>query len=123
MISLKNISIGYHRAQPLLNKANLHAGEGEMVALVGRNGSGKSTLLRSLLGLVPLLEGECYLSGLSLQGIDHKTRAQSVSYVSSQISALPSLTVRELVSLGRMPHTGWIGKVGEDGLGDGGSYH
>lgn len=113
MISLENISIGYQKAQPLLSKANLHAGEGEMVALVGRNGSGKSTLLKSLLGLLPLLEGECYLSGKSLKGLDHKIRARSVSYVSSQISGLPSLTVRELVSLGRMPHTGWLGSLGK----------
>lgn len=113
MISLKNISIGYHRNQPLLSNINLSAGEGEMVALVGRNGTGKSTLLRSLLGLLPLLGGECLVSGVLLGELDPKNRAKSVSYVSSQVATLPSLTVRELVSLGRMPHTGWMGKMGK----------
>ncbi len=113
MISLENISIGYHSNQPLISQINLNAKEGELVALVGRNGSGKSTLLRSLLGLIPLLEGSCYLSGVSLQQLDHKSRALSVSYVSSQVAGLPSLTVRELVSLGRMPHTGWLGRLGK----------
>jgi len=113
MISLENISIGYHKERPLLSQVNLQAGKGEMVALVGRNGSGKSTLLRSLLGLLPLLEGSCYLSGVSLEELEHKNRALSVSYVSSQVAGLPSLSVRELVSLGRMPHTGWHGKLGK----------
>ncbi len=113
MISIENISIGYHQNQALLSQINLSAGEGEMVALVGRNGSGKSTLLKSLLGLIPLLEGTCSLSGVSLEQLDYKSRALSVSYVSSQVSGLPALTVRELVSLGRMPHTGWLGKLGK----------
>ena len=113
MISTENISIGYHRDRPLLTQINLSAGEGEMVALVGRNGSGKSTLLRSLLGLIPLLEGTCYLSGDSLVKLDQKSRALAVSYVSSQVAGLPSLSVRELVALGRMPHTGWMGRLGK----------
>ncbi len=113
MISLENISIGYHKNQALLSNINLSAGEGEMVALVGRNGTGKSTLLRSLLGLLPLLGGECLLSGVRLGQLDPPRRAKSLSYVSSQVSGLPSLTVRELVSLGRMPHTGWMGRMGK----------
>lgn len=111
MISLDNISIGYHRDRALLSKVSLNAGEGEMVALVGRNGSGKSTLLRSLLGLIPFLRGSCHFSGVDLEQLDHKGRALAVSYVSSQVAGLPPLTVRELVSLGRMPHTGWMGKL------------
>ena len=113
MISLENISIGYHQNQALLSHVSLTAEEGEMVALVGRNGTGKSTLLRSILGLLPFLGGECRLSGVELGSMKPGTRAKSVSYVSSQLSGLPALTVRELVSLGRMPHTGWMGKMGK----------
>lgn len=111
MISLENISIGYRRDRALLSQVSLSAGEGEMVALVGRNGSGKSTLLRSVLGLLPLLQGRCQFSGVDLEQLDQKGRALAVSYVSSQVAGLPALTVRELVSLGRMPHTGWMGKL------------
>ena len=113
MINLENISIGYKKDKALLSNLNLNAGKGELVALVGRNGSGKSTLLKSLLGLIPLIEGSCYLSGVSLDKLDQKRRALSVSYVSSSLTAFPSIGVRELVSLGRMPHTGWHGKLGK----------
>jgi iron complex transport system ATP-binding protein len=111
-ISLENISVGYHKEQPLFSGVNLTADAGEMIALVGRNGTGKSTLLRSILGLHPLLDGKCFLRGLPLQEYDLRKRARTVSYVSAQL-ARPSITVRELVSLGRMPYTGWMGRLGE----------
>ena len=37
-----------------------------------------------------------------------------VSFVSSQVSQLPSLTVGELVALGRMPYTGWMGRLNQE---------
>ncbi len=114
MISLQQISIGYQKNKPLLKGVNLRAGRGEMIALVGRNGTGKSTLFRSILGLIPFLEGECLLRGIPLQQFDHRIRARTISYVSSQVARLPSITVRELVSLGRMPYTGWSGRLGKE---------
>lgn len=113
MIALEQISVGYQRDQPLLRDVNLMAEPGEMIALVGRNGTGKSTLLRSILGLTPLLGGHCLLRGIPLQEYDLRNRARTVSYVSSQVSRIPSITVRELVSLGRMPYTGWMGRQGK----------
>lgn len=114
MISLENIAIGYQKDQALLGEINLSAGTGEMIALVGRNGSGKSTLLKSILGLIPFLDGSCLLSGFSLDQLDYKKRALTVSYVSSQLSGAPSMSVRELVSLGRIPHTTWMGKLARE---------
>ncbi|MEZ4516422.1 MAG: ATP-binding cassette domain-containing protein [Chloroflexota bacterium] len=38
---------------PALKNVNLHLGEGEAVALMGRNGSGKTTLLKCIVGLLP----------------------------------------------------------------------
>ena len=114
MISLEQISIGYKRNLPLLSGLNLTAEPGEMIALVGRNGTGKSTLLRSILGLTPLLAGKCLLRGIALQDYDLQNRARTVSYVSSQVARIPSITVRELVSLGRIPYTGWMGRQGKE---------
>ena len=49
--------------------------------------------------------------GTPLQYYDLRKRARKVSFVSSQVSQLPSISVRELVSLGRMPYTGLDGTV------------
>jgi iron complex transport system ATP-binding protein len=111
IISLEKLSIGHQQEDVLLSDINLTVGPGEMVALIGRNGTGKSTLLKSMIGLLPALGGTCCLEGLSITQYDLPARARLVSFVSSQISQLPSLTVRELVALGRLPYTGWMGRL------------
>ncbi|WP_315924554.1 ABC-F family ATP-binding cassette domain-containing protein [Mesorhizobium sp. SP-1A] len=45
---------------PLLDGADLAAGPGDKIALVGRNGSGKSTLLKIAAGLVEPQDGEMF---------------------------------------------------------------
>ncbi len=113
IISLENISVGYGGEEALLHEINLSVNQGEMVAVLGRNGSGKSTLLKSLIGLQPCLEGACYLGNDTVQSYSPRRRAQRVSYVSSLLTQFPSISVRELVSLGRMPYTGWTGRMDE----------
>lgn len=112
IISLINLAIG-HGSTTLLKDINLRVRPGEMVALIGRNGTGKSTLLKSMIGLLPLLEGSCILDGTSLENYEPRRRARKVSYVSSHLSHLPSISVKELVSLGRMPFTGFLGRLTE----------
>ncbi len=114
IIALEDFSIGYEKQKILLSELNLSIRKGEMIALIGRNGTGKSTLLKSMIGLIPMLAGNCFLDGLPLHLYDLRKRAQKVSYVSSQVSKLTSISVFELVSLGRTPHTGWLGKLGEN---------
>jgi iron complex transport system ATP-binding protein len=41
-------------------------------------------------------------------------RSRSISYVSAAVSSLPAMRVRDLISLGRIPHTGWTGRMGEE---------
>lgn len=52
--------------RPILNGINLDIDQGEFVVLLGLNGAGKSTLLRSLVGLVPLVNGEIHINGLQM---------------------------------------------------------
>ena len=52
----KDLVIGYD--EPLSSKLNIHMERGQKIALVGANGIGKTTLLKSILGLIPSLEGK-----------------------------------------------------------------
>ena len=111
IIELKNLAIGHQKKEALLKDISLSVHPGEMVALIGRNGTGKSTLLKSMLGLIPLIQGACYLDGALFDTYDLRDRARKVSFVSSHLAQMPSISVRELVSLGRMPFTGFMGRL------------
>ena len=111
IVSLKSFAIGHEKGNALLRQLNLNVNRGEMVALIGRNGTGKSTLLKSMIGLISPLEGDCMLDGMPLQQYSLPSRARKVSFVSSHFDHLPALSVGELVALGRMPYTGWMGRL------------
>ena len=111
IILLNQFTIGYQKENALLSQLNLTVNRGEMVALIGRNGTGKSTLLKSMIGLLAPQNGVCLLDGLPFGEYTLPQRARRVSFVSSQHTQLPSLTVGELVGLGRMPYTGWMGRL------------
>jgi phosphonate transport system ATP-binding protein len=52
--------------RPILNNISCQINQGEFVVLLGLNGAGKSTLLKSFVGLVPLVQGEIKINGVSL---------------------------------------------------------
>src|SRR5687767_15524041 len=54
---------GYLPGVNILNGANLHCHDGELVGIIGPNGAGKSTLLKAMFGLVKVHEGTVTLKG------------------------------------------------------------
>ncbi|MCQ2105886.1 MAG: ABC transporter ATP-binding protein [Fibrobacter sp.] len=80
--------------------------EGQVVALMGRNGSGKSTLLKTLAGIIPLLEGSLEIQGTQIKSLPARELAKRVAYISISKAAPDRMTVRDFVSLGRMPYSG-----------------
>ena len=64
LFETKDLVIGYD--EPLSKPITVSMERGQKIALVGANGIGKTTLLKSILGLIPALEGTCEL-GENLQ--------------------------------------------------------
>jgi ABC-type Mn2+/Zn2+ transport system ATPase subunit len=56
LIAFDNLSIGYNH-RPILSGISLGIMRGSFSALLGTNGSGKTTLLKTLLGLLPPVDG------------------------------------------------------------------
>ncbi len=113
MLELINITAGYH-GRHLLEGANATLTKGELATLVGANGAGKSTLLRIMSGDLAPLEGEVTVAGRPLGGMSRRELARLVSVVNTDRVEADALTVREVVEMGRYPHTGFFGRLGAD---------
>ena len=87
---------------------------GEVTALLGNNGAGKSTLLKTLCGLLPALHGDIFIDGKPLAGYQHGELATLVGVVLTERTQTGGISVYDLVSLGRYPHTGFFGTLREE---------
>ncbi len=56
-IICNKISIGYDK-NPVVKELSFEINSGDYLCIVGENGTGKSTLIKSILGLIPTINGE-----------------------------------------------------------------
>ena len=102
MLRISDVTCGYG-TKIVLNGINLEIGKGEFAGIIGPNGSGKTTLLKAVTRLIKPYKGKIYLEDKELYSIDHREIAQKIAVVSQNLPVI-SMTVREYVLLGRMPH-------------------
>jgi iron complex transport system ATP-binding protein len=115
ILSLNSLKIGYisgRNNNVLLPPLNASANKGELIAVIGRNGIGKSTLLRTMTGIQQSLGGDIIYDGRKIKDYSRADLAQKVGYISTDIVKVTNMSVYDLVSLGRFPHTNWFGKIG-----------
>jgi iron complex transport system ATP-binding protein len=113
-LEVRGLSCGYTADEPLFAELELSLSAGEALAVVGPNGAGKTTLLRTLAGLLPPLAGTVRVEGTELSRLRHHERARLVGVLSQEDLGDGTLTVRELVELGRTPYLGPWGRLGAD---------
>ena len=87
----------------VLDKISLGIKSGEILGILGPNGCGKTTLLKNLnKNLRP--HGGCVLiDGTDLESISKKEIAQNIAAVPQSNEIRFAFTVREIVTMGRMP--------------------
>ncbi|MCM8820468.1 MAG: ATP-binding cassette domain-containing protein [Candidatus Omnitrophica bacterium] len=107
IISLRNISVRLENTD-VLKCLNLDVRQGESLVIVGSSGCGKTVLLKTILGLIPITEGEIYLFGEKINGAPKSKIMELRSRVGMvfQSSALfDSLTVWENVGFYYLNHS------------------
>ena len=114
-LATRGLAIGYRRARAsnicLAQGLNLRLERGMLVGLLGPNGIGKSTLLRTLAGMHAPLAGTVDVENEDVRKLRPSQLAKRLSLVLTDAPPMGLMTGYELVALGRLPHSDWLGKL------------
>ncbi len=126
MLHLNDITIGYGRDKIVAANLTARLTAGTLTCLIGRNGTGKSTLLRTIAAFMPPLRGSItmdmavpdggmpHTAAVDIAAMSPRRRAKAIGVVLTENVAPDNMTVREMVAMGRMPHTGFWGRLSKE---------
>jgi urea ABC transporter ATP-binding protein UrtE len=104
MLTMSGLRSGYG-GKPVLQGVELTVEQGTIAAVIGRNGVGKSTLMKTLIGLLPAMDGAVTFEGRDISGLKPHQRAHlGIGYVPQGREVFPRMTVEENLKVGEMIH-------------------
>ena len=111
MIKLKNITKHYGKKE-VINNVNLELPQNKLIAFIGSNGAGKSTLISIISRTLAKDAGEVFIDDKELKNWNNSELSKRLSILRQSNHLNIRLTVRDLVSFGRYPHS--QGKLTEE---------
>jgi urea transport system ATP-binding protein len=100
MFAATNLSAGYGQSA-VIPHLSFSAGQGEVLAIMGRNGMGKTTLFKALMGVLPARRGSIKLDGDELSALESFQRVRrGLAYVPQGRMIFPALSVLENIRTG-----------------------
>ncbi|MCS4434142.1 ABC transporter ATP-binding protein [Aquiflexum gelatinilyticum] len=117
ILQANDLSLGYKKGKKsniVAEQISFSLKKGKLTCLLGPNGVGKSTLIKTIMGQVPALKNQVYLDNKPTDLFSIKDLAKKIAVVLTEKISSGNLTVEEIVSLGRIPHTGWSGYLSEN---------
>ena len=104
-LPIEDVSWSEPRSQrKIIQPICLELAPGRVLGIVRPNGAGKSTLLRLLYRYDVLTTGSVKVDNVDIWSVPARVAAQTVAAVLQEQITDFALTVREIVTLGRMPH-------------------
>jgi iron complex transport system ATP-binding protein len=113
VIEAEQLSWSYGPTQ-VLRAVSLAAPHGRVLGLIGPNGSGKTTLLRLLYGALNSPTGSVTVDGDRLAALPPYEAARRLAVVVQESGGESSMTVAEMVLLGRGPHLSTFQRTGPE---------
>jgi iron complex transport system ATP-binding protein len=112
-IEVDHVSYAYAPgARAVVDDVTIAVQPGEFLGILGPNGAGKSTLLRLMAGLVAPSAGSVRIMGDDTARLRRAEIARKIALVPQREPAVFGFTAREVVAMGRAPHTGLLGTLG-----------
>ena len=111
LIEIRNTNI-INEQSLILSSVNLTVNEGDIVYLVGRVGSGKSSIIKTLIGEIPVTQGDVTVAGFTLKNISQKNipiLRRKIGVVFQDFQLLKENTVKENLMF-VLKCTGWTDK-------------
>lgn len=115
LIEMNDVSLGYQH-NTVVSHVNLTLRSGQVTCLLGPNGVGKTTLFKTLLGLLPPLEGSVFINGKNIDQLSAHDFAHLIAYVPQAHNAPFPYSVRDVVLFGRTVHLGMFASPGKKDL-------
>ena len=109
-MAVRDVAAGYH-GRVVLDGLCFELPRGRILVLIGPNGAGKSTVLKTLSRALLPMQGTVTLDGRDLQHYAGEALAREVAVMLTDRAKPELMTVRDVVSLGRYPYTGRLGRL------------
>ncbi|MFA5470480.1 MAG: ATP-binding cassette domain-containing protein [Acholeplasmataceae bacterium] len=104
MIEIKNVSHAYGELE-VLKDVSLNIPDQKITALIGSNGAGKSTLLGVIARLLSHKSGKIYIDQDDMSTLKQQDIAKRLSILKQTNQMMIRITIKELVTFGRFPHS------------------
>ena len=114
MIKVNKLSFSYDKKKEFIKDLSFNIEKGKITTILGPNGSGKSTVLSLLCGLNKISSGEIIINDKDIKSMKYKDIAKEIATVHQQNTVPDDITVKELITYGRMPHKKYFAKNSHD---------
>lgn len=104
MIQVQNVSKSFNKKK-ILDSISVDIPENKFISFIGSNGAGKSSLLSIITRTLKLDSGDIIIDEKNIKDWNNNELAKKISILSQNNYVNIKLTVKELVTFGRYPHS------------------